>query len=346
MGADTLKICTINFWPGFNFPDDFLGYLLRKAFGDFEIAKTEIDADIVFTSIFGRSLPKFKNKTVWVIWENRRPNFEIANYAISSDFDSYGDRNVRCPYWYTHLAWPGFEIKNFDSFASNMNHGFEPLIPIESLSRDRSPSQSRSKFCIFVAGNPEQHRMLAVEELSKIEKVDVFGNVAGRPLRQSKLDIMPDYRFNVCFENSIFPGYYTEKVLHAWASGCVPLYFADRFLSKDFNSSAMVNRADFATLEDFVSHVRQINSSSVAQAEITSQPLVKSKPSLDHIIGFLRRTHKKIKRDARSTLQVKIPPSVVTSKPSAASDYSSARRNDPCPCGSGKKYKHCHGKPA
>jgi preprotein translocase subunit SecA len=20
-------------------------------------------------------------------------------------------------------------------------------------------------------------------------------------------------------------------------------------------------------------------------------------------------------------------------------------RNDPCPCGSGKKYKHCHGKP-
>ena len=22
------------------------------------------------------------------------------------------------------------------------------------------------------------------------------------------------------------------------------------------------------------------------------------------------------------------------------------RRNDPCPCGSGKKYKHCHGKVA
>jgi preprotein translocase subunit SecA len=21
-------------------------------------------------------------------------------------------------------------------------------------------------------------------------------------------------------------------------------------------------------------------------------------------------------------------------------------RNDPCPCGSGKKYKHCHGQPA
>jgi len=24
--------------------------------------------------------------------------------------------------------------------------------------------------------------------------------------------------------------------------------------------------------------------------------------------------------------------------------YAKVGRNDPCPCGSGKKYKHCHGK--
>ena len=27
-----------------------------------------------------------------------------------------------------------------------------------------------------------------------------------------------------------------------------------------------------------------------------------------------------------------------------ARDYAKVGRNDPCPCGSGKKYKHCHGK--
>lgn len=30
----------------------------------------------------------------------------------------------------------------------------------------------------------------------------------------------------------------------------------------------------------------------------------------------------------------------------AATQYSGVGRNDPCPCGSGKKFKHCHGKNA
>src|SRR5262245_51370319 len=71
--------------------------------------------------------------------------------------------------------------------------------------------------------------------------------IVGAPLKRSKLEIFPRYRFNVCFENAMFPGYYTEKILHAWAGGCVPLYFADRFACRDFNPAAMVNRADFAT---------------------------------------------------------------------------------------------------
>ena len=28
----------------------------------------------------------------------------------------------------------------------------------------------------------------------------------------------------------------------------------------------------------------------------------------------------------------------------AAAEFPRVGRNDPCPCGSGKKYKHCHGK--
>ena len=30
--------------------------------------------------------------------------------------------------------------------------------------------------------------------------------------------------------------------------------------------------------------------------------------------------------------------------PTAASEFDRAGRNDPCPCGSGKKFKFCHGK--
>ena len=296
--ADVMKICTINFWEGFTFPDDFLGYLLRQSFGHFETVDSEDEADIVFTSIFVTSRPAFPRKTIAVIWENHRPNFDLAHYSISSDFGDYGGRNVRCPLWHSHLQWPGFEYPAMTHEAQDRyNHGFEPLIPLENIGRERSvrANGARNRFCVFVAGNPEMNRLLAVEALSSIEKVDVYGNVSARPLRQSKLEILPLYNFNICFENSMFPGYYTEKILHAWASGCVPLYFADRFFSKDFNPSAAINRADFVTLDDFVKHVQRINDSHDAQTEIVSQALVLQKPSLDPVINFIRNAYDKIK---------------------------------------------------
>jgi len=33
----------------------------------------------------------------------------------------------------------------------------------------------------------------------------------------------------------------------------------------------------------------------------------------------------------------------LTSQPAGDVDWSSVGRNDPCPCGSGKKFKKCHG---
>lgn len=42
--------------------------------------------------------------------------------------------------------------------------------------------------------------------------------------------------------------------------------------------------------------------------------------------------------------QVKVIPASVTSVPTQKVDGEKVGRNDPCPCGSGKKYKHCHGK--
>jgi glycosyl transferase family 10 (putative fucosyltransferase)/alpha-1,3-fucosyltransferase FucT-like protein/SEC-C motif-containing protein len=342
MSKETITVFTMNFWERFNLHDSFLGYLLQNAFGQFELADSEETADVVFTSVFMRSKPKFNYKTIWLIWENVRPNFDIANYAISSDFDDYGGRNVRCPLWYAELKWPGYDPPIVTNAA---NHGYEPPIELETISLERNPKNDdrREKFCCFVASHPEQHRMLAVELLSRIEKVDVYGNVVRFPLRQSKYTILPSYKFNICFENSMFPGYYTEKALQAWAGGCVPLYFADRFASLDFNPAAIINRADFPTLSDFVEHVRRINSSPDAVKEIVAQPLVLKKPSLDRIISFLKEAYTKIRRDTRPNFAINIPQPFSSSQHTGEQGFSKMKRNAPCFCGSGKKYKHCHG---
>ena len=129
------------------------------------------------------------------------------------------------------------------------NHGYEQPVDIETLMKPHEHVEPpRPKFCCFVSRYRESHRALAVEALSRIAPIDVLGNVIGRPLRRSKYDVLRQYRFNVCFENSIFPGYYTEKIIHAWAAGCIPLYWSDPHFGADFNTKSIVNRIDFPIL--------------------------------------------------------------------------------------------------
>ena len=288
-----MKIYCKNFWRGFSIEHGLIRHLMERSIGPFKLAPTEHDADIVLTSVFGDEPPRFPDKSICVIWENVRPNYALYRYSLSSDFDSYGGRNCRLPFWYEGLAWTG--MTDLRVAPAGSNHHQEPLIDIDALVLPRTLTiTGRERFCCFVAGNSELHRIHAVDALSQLGSVDVYGAIADRPVRASKFELLKRYRFNICFENSIYPGYYTEKAVHAWISGCVPLYYADPWYRSDFNPRALVNRIDFATLEDFVKHVAAIEASKDAQAEIVSQPLLLKPPALEPVINFVRRACEEI----------------------------------------------------
>ena len=42
---------------------------------------------------------------------------------------------------------------------------------------------------------------------------------------REKREIMSGFKFALCFENCIFPGYITEKIFDCFLSGCIPIYF-------------------------------------------------------------------------------------------------------------------------
>ncbi len=296
-----LKVCAINFWPGFSLEWGLMHHLLRSAIGAFSIAGNELEADVVITSVYWRNRPIKPGKTICMIPENQRPNYSLYACSLGPDIDTYGGRHCRLPVWYDSLAWPGREP---DRRPPNPeNHGYEPLIEIDSLLRPRPREDAdRPMFCCFVAGNPELHRLHAVDALAGVGRVDVYGNVANRPLRGSKFELLKQYRFNLCFENSIFPGYYTEKPLHAWVGGCIPLYFSDPHFAVDFNPRAVVNRIDFATLGDFARHVAAIEASRDAKDELLGQPLLTRRPDIEPAIAFLRDACRRIVETARQPM--------------------------------------------
>lgn len=124
--------------------------------------------------------------------------------------------------------------------------------------------------CAFV-GNAEPIRMRALEALTRIGRVDVYGAAVGRPVRE-KRSVSKNYRFSVCFENDVYPGYVTEKALDAHASQCVPIWRGED-AANILNSEAIINASDFTKLGHLVDFIGDVNKSSYLVDDIVSRPL-------------------------------------------------------------------------
>lgn len=283
----SVGVYAMNFWTGFHLSEAFMRCLLEEAFGRFHQARREEEADLVLTSVFTHAEPRFPHKTVAVIWENQRPDYRGYDRSLSFDHDDHGGRNLRLPLWHAEIGWGG---RNRQRAARVLGHGYEAPVELETLMSPREPPRAfPGGFCCFVARNSYGHRAAAVQALSRIAPVDVHGWVDGRPLLKSKYELLPGYRFNLCFENSSAPGYHTEKPVQAWAGGCIPLYWSDPGYGCDFNPRAMINLADFDSLDAFVDHVAEVDASPARLAEIYSQPLLTTAPSLAPAAAFLRQ---------------------------------------------------------
>ncbi len=263
---------------------------MTQAFGPFQVVEDEEEADIVLMSVFPHAQARYPDKTIVIIGENVRPRYDFYRFSLSCDFDTYGGRNFRLPEWYGELQWTGDLAPRIPCGS----HGHEERVEIDSLLAPREHIELRPKFCCLVSSYREAHRALALEALSQVGEVDVFGGMSGEPVLRSKYDFLREYRFNLCFENSIFPGYYTEKAFQAWAAGCIPLYFSDPYFTVDFNPRAIINRISFPTLAAFVEEVRRVNQSAELMTQYLREPLLLERPSLEPAVAFLRRAAREI----------------------------------------------------
>merc|ERR1712066_109377 len=104
-----------------------------------------------------------------------------------------------------------------------------------------------------------------------------------------KQAFLSGYRFCVCFENDESPGYCTEKLLHAFAAGCVPIYWGDPRISSqacreegsvcgddaaDFNPAALISAHDFETPELMIRHIERVDRDPALFETYLRQPIL------------------------------------------------------------------------
>lgn len=209
---------------------------------------------------------------MWFAAENVRPPFEGDWSAfLSFETDSLQGRNAYLPLWLLDLA-------DFNDFGD---------LRLQDLLTTRAADPDREGFACAFIGNPEPMRLHAVNQLSQIGPVDVFGRAVGRPV-PSRAQVARSYRYVLCFENDVYPGYVTEKVLEGARTGCVPLYRGGD-LDGIFNRDARIDCTPPQSLQDLVMEVTRLEACYEERVQMLTSPVLRTRPSLDEAVSLIRR---------------------------------------------------------
>lgn len=275
-----MNISFLDFWDDFDYNNNFFADLLTSMGSKYKIIPySDKHTNVLIYSCFGTNhynVNRTKIKKIFYTGENIRPNYNECDYSLSFDFPDCGGRNIRLPLWLLQIDW--FEKINYQ------NPKF--VIPTNELKVSRFSSKPKTKFCCIVFNNPIANRISILEKLSRYKSIDCYG----KPFRNwfygedKKYEVISDYKFNICFENGIYPGYYTEKIIHAKVAGCVPLYWADEKCANDFNTKSFLNLNNFRDMDSFIEKIIELDNNDEMYNNIKNEYLFEGKePSLESI---------------------------------------------------------------
>lgn len=218
--------------------------------------------------------------------ENAR--YEPADYTIGFDLGVTDERHFRMPLWWASIDWSGHGVYNVPTPR------IRRLVDLKTLMQPLGEGAlQRPRKAAFFTTHMLQPRDTIFSELSQAVEIDGYGPYFDRSIQHHNIssifkdDILQGYMFNLCPENSMYPGYYTEKVPEAFGSGCIPVTWADQNIAHEFNPDAFINLADFAAMgyrEGFKSAL-----CAERMARLVSTPLLNKAPDFPGLLRFVQK---------------------------------------------------------
>ena len=205
--------------------------------------------------------------------ENTVPDFNTFDYSVGFDDLAFGDRYIRHPLFARYSSYPLLAERKKEPDASLLTR----------------------KFCSFVVSNSEfadPMREKFFRRLSQYKKVDSGGrflNNVGGPVKD-KLAFLREYKFNIAFENSVSPGYTTEKIMEAYAAQSIPIYYGNPTVETDFRLNSMVRIKDESDIDRAIEEIIRLDNDNVAYMEmVTARCLTEDDPGIydKRLLAFL-----------------------------------------------------------
>ena len=102
-----------------------------------------------------------------------------------------------------------------------------------------------------------------------------MNNMDGRLLRggrDGKVEFMRPYKFSLAIENSIWPGYATEKLVNPMFADSIPIYIGDPLASNTFDTRSYIDFCRFASLKEMFDFVREVDNDRNLYLKILATP--------------------------------------------------------------------------
>jgi hypothetical protein len=260
-----LKVGFYDFWPGHQPANNYFRHVLATRF---QVELDDARPDVAIFSVFGdRHRQVACRRKYHVTGETRQAPADAFDFSFT--FAPTGGRNFRLPLWVIYMDW----------FAVSHPNDCSPsyLVPQETLVHRPTPAP-RPLFCNFIFNNDSGARLRLLDALAARREVDCLGalrnnrpHLGGDEL--TKVAAQRAYRFSVAFENTIHPGYVTEKILHPLAAQSVPIYWGCSEVAADFNPAAFIDARDYPSLDALADDVMAIDADAARWQRIVTAPV-------------------------------------------------------------------------
>lgn len=253
-----MKTIKINFTDFFNGFDKENNYIINAIREKYDVVISE-NPDYLFYSCFGYNFLNYKCVRIFFSGEDVSPDFNLCDYAIAFDDIRFSDRYLRFPLC---VMCESFDI-------AQKKHIFT-----------EKELELKTKFCNFVYSNANANPIRSdfFQKLSEYKRVDSGGkymNNIGHPV-DNKKEFQEKYRFTIAFENDSVPDYSTEKIMDAFAAKTIPIYWGDINIAKRFNPKSFINCHDYASFDNVIKRVIEIDNDPELYKSILAEPIFKN----------------------------------------------------------------------
>jgi hypothetical protein len=129
----------------------------------------------------------------------------------------------------------------------------------------------------FIAEKADNNQVYALGKSIGTSKNIVVKKIDGEHSTDNIIKEYSNYKFVIAMENKIVKEYITEKIINAFRSGSIPIYWGDPKIAKDiFNEKAFICVNDFDSLNDCANYIINLSKNSDKMKEMLNEPVLKN----------------------------------------------------------------------